>query len=469
MSREKQLIKNTLILAFGKLGTQVINFLLLPLYTVKLSTAEYGTFDIINTLILILVPVCFFQMDQGVFRFLIENRGKEEKQKKIITTVVLTFAIQSIVYILFGSFISFFIDNEYKYYLIANVVSLGLAHIMLQITRGLGDNSVYSKASILSGITTATLSILFIFSFNLGAIGLIISSFIANIVIATYIFGVKKVHKEIVPSEYDWKQMKEIWKYSIPMIPNQLSWWIVMFSDRIIITTMCGVSANGIYSVANKFSNMCASLFSIFNMSWTETVVLHIEDNDKSEYLTKIFNQAMKVCVAICFLIIAIMPFSFGYLVIEESYSGAYMQIPILMIATIFNVAVSLLGGIYVAMKKSKEVAKTSLLSAIINIVITIMFVKSIGIYAASISTLISYFVMCIYRYIDVKKYVILKIDWNLIISASLIGALLLTTYYIGNILYSAILLMISCAYAFWSVKAINKAIINKFMKKIKK
>ena len=74
MDREKKLAKNTVILTIGKLCTQLITFFLLPLYTAVLSTEEYGTVDLLNTLVSLLLPIVTFQIEQAVFRFLIEIR-----------------------------------------------------------------------------------------------------------------------------------------------------------------------------------------------------------------------------------------------------------------------------------------------------------------------------------------------------------------------------------------------------------
>ena len=54
--------------------------------------------------------------------------------------------------------------------------------------------------------------------------------------------------------------LKEIIKYSVPLIPNMISWWIVSASDRTIISTVLGVAQNGIYSAANKFSGVFTTL-----------------------------------------------------------------------------------------------------------------------------------------------------------------------------------------------------------------
>lgn len=468
MSREGALIKNTIVLAIGKFATQFISFFLLPLYTTVLTTSEFGTYDYITTIIMLLVPICFFQLDQGVFRFLLEVRSDKDERKRIITTVLGTFILQSIIYVILSLILGMFVENEYKSFLVLNVLSLGLSNLMLQITRGLGDNTTYSKASVLSGLTIIILNVLFITQLHLGVTGLLIASCLANLVCAVYIFFKKNIFNEFDRSKYDRQKIKNILKYSVPLIPNQLSWWIITVSDRVIVTNMLGIAQNGIYSVANKFPNVCTTIFAIFNMSWTESVALCINEKTDSKYISKVFTQAMKMCVALSFGIIAFMPFVFNYIVVDNSYSNAYYQIPILMVAMIFGTAVSLIGGIYVAMKMSRQIANTSIVSAVVNIVINILLIPKIGLYAASLSTLIAYAVMTIYRYIDVNKYVELKIEKSFVVGATVLGVLIITAYCIDNDMYHIVMALASVIYAYVNMRKLIKVISNKLFKIVK-
>ncbi|BCP62257.1 hypothetical protein SUT380_14450 [Streptococcus parasuis] len=59
---------------------------------------------------------------------------------------------------------------------------------------------------------------------------------------------------------------QEVWNYSVPLIPNALSWWIISASDRTIVTYF-GISINGVYSASNKFSVIIVTLFLIFNLT----------------------------------------------------------------------------------------------------------------------------------------------------------------------------------------------------------
>ena len=48
-SNYKKLVYNTAIFAIGNFGSKVLTFLIVPLYTYVLTTAEYGVIDLFIT------------------------------------------------------------------------------------------------------------------------------------------------------------------------------------------------------------------------------------------------------------------------------------------------------------------------------------------------------------------------------------------------------------------------------------
>lgn len=469
MKREKQLMKNTVIVAIGKISTQFISFFMLPLYTSLLSSKEYGTVDLLNTYISLFLPLLFFQIDQGAFRFLIDVRKDEKETNEYISTILRTIITQSILYLLIYVGISIFISNEYKYFLAINVIATIFSTTLLQISRGMGNNKTYSIGSFISGICTVVLNILFIACFKWGAYGMLMATGVSNIICSIYVILNNKIHKRFVWKNYSKEKRRKIWKYSLPLIPNQLSWWIINVSDRSIITWFIGIAANGVYSAANKFSSICITFFNIFNMTWAESASLSIDDKDKSEFFSKIINITLKIFISLIFGIIAIMPFVFKFLIVGAEYSSAYYQIPILMVSTIFNVIVSLLGSIYIAIKKSNEIAKTSIYSAIINIFINLLCISKIGLYAASISTLIAYLSMSIYRYVDVQKYVKVKVNKKLILFSILIGSAIIICYYSKNWMFCLLGMTIAIVYGIINVWNIALKCIGMIKQKLLK
>ena len=147
MSREKTLFKNTIIITIGKIATQMITFFLLPLYTAILSTEEYGTVDLLNTLVSLLLPIVTFQVEQAVFRFLIENRENKEEINNNISSAFFSIILQSIVYLVIFFLIAPLVNNDYKYFLAVNVIVYIFASLTQQIARGFGKNTHFAIAS----------------------------------------------------------------------------------------------------------------------------------------------------------------------------------------------------------------------------------------------------------------------------------------------------------------------------------
>ena len=89
MNEKKRLIKNTGIIAIGNISTKLVSFFLLPLYTTLLSASEYGVFDYILSIATFCVPFVSVLMDESIFRFLIDCKKQEEKEKVISTSLII--------------------------------------------------------------------------------------------------------------------------------------------------------------------------------------------------------------------------------------------------------------------------------------------------------------------------------------------------------------------------------------------
>ncbi len=468
MSKGKDLAKNTAIVSIGKICTQLITFLLLPVYTAVLSNEEYGVVDLLNTLTSLLLPIVTLQIEQGIFRYLIDCRENNEKQIKLITTIIRFMIIQSIVCIVIFLCVSPFIHNEYKYFLMANLLMGIFSSLLLQICRGLGDNATYAIGSFVTGAFTVVLNVIFIVAFRWGAYGMLGATAISNFICAVYIFLKRKIYKYIKPKQFDKTILKEIIKYSVPLIPNMISWWIVSASDRTIISAVIGIAQNGIYSAANKFSGVFTTLYSVFNLTWTESASININSEDRDEFFSKILDFVIRFFGCLCLGTIAVMPFVFNIL-INEKFAEAYYQIPILILGSVFNILVSFVGSIYVAKKLTKEIAKTSIISAVINIFVNIALIKSIGLYAASISTVIAYALMFIYRWIDVKKYVKFNVNKILMFALTIMYGVTIFTYYLKDTMISVVVLGIVVVFAIiTNLNSVSylKEIIKEKMKK---
>ena len=452
MDKKRQLAKNTLIIFLGKVSTQLISFFLLPLYTAYLATEEYGIVDLIQTYVTLFVPIITLELEMSIFRFIIDSRGKDNDIKTLVSNNFYVLSISLTLFTILYFIITSFVSIPFRFIIWIDVIVCVLSGNFLQIARGFGQTLDFSISCILTGLTTVCSNIFLIVFCGMQAEGMIISMALANFICALYLFIRLKLLPKIDFKLVDKKLLKEMYKYSIPLVPNGISWWIVNVSDRTIISWILGAGLNGIYAISNKFPTIISSLTGIFNLSWSESASLHINSPDRDEFFSDIANTIMKLFVALGVGMIACMPFVFP-LMINSKYNGAYDYIPPLVLATVFNVAICLYSQIYLAKKMSKQVASTTIMGAIINILINIIFIKYIGLYAAAISTTISYFAMVLYRHIDLKKYVKIKYENGFFIKSFLIFTFAIVLYYYNHLYTNIISLVIVCIYAVVSNK----------------
>ena len=333
--------------------------------------------------------------------------------------------------------------------------------VMGQIARGYGKNLIYSIAVII--YSTVNMIILLI-AVNMNFVNiksvliiLSISYFIATI----FIFLNLKLNKVIKIKEFSIDILKNMLKYSAPMIPSSIALWIVNLSDRLIITYSLGASYNGIYAAAAKIPNLLVTFYNAFNLAWTELAARTINENDSDVYYSKLINSLFSFCFGAIMILIAFSPILFKIL-IDDKFSSGYSQMPILFVGVILSCLVSFYGGLYIALKKTKQVGISSTLGAFLNAGINIALIKKIGLYAASISTVVSFFAILVYRIFEIKKSINIKYNKVNILIGCLFLIVIIFNYYKANLILLVLNIVIAIIYNV-IFNSILKLLYNKF------
>lgn len=431
MSRNADLIKNTAIIALGKLSTQSLTLLLLPLYTTFLTTKEFGTADLVVTYIVLFAPMITLSLDTAAFRFLIDARNNEVQKRVIVSNIMQMAIAMSIAFALLYALVLTFIEIPFGWVVPATVISVMLSNMFMQFSRGFGDNVKFSVSGLIAGGVMVLANVLFIVILDSGPIGIILALLIGNSVAAGYLFFSLKLYRYISLTNSNMAERKRLLQYSIPMTPNNIAWWLINAADRTIITIFLSVSSSGIYAVASRFPMIYRSLFSYFGLSWNESASIHIDSPDRDSYFSKTINTSIKVFGSLALVMIAAIPLFFSFLVSKE-FSEAYNYIPIMIAGALVHSVVGLFGAIYVAKRLTKQITNTTIVAAIISIVLSLAFIQSIGIYAVVISSFVAYLIMMIYRGYDLRKYVTIHYEMNSFAYLALMYIVTATLYYIN-------------------------------------
>lgn len=456
-SRTKDLAFNTIIIGIGKFSTQIVSFLLLPLYTSILSTEEYGIYDLILTITTFALPFITLLMEESMFRFLIDC--KDDTQKKNVISQTMLYTLVSTIFFLAGILVvNNFFKIPYLWISLLYIASSIISGLRNALVRGLGKIKLYTLVNFISSLLNIILNVVFIALLRLGIYGLLLAGIISNIISSAIIFIILKMHKYFSIKNYDKNLMAKMIKYSIPLVPNSLSWAVVNLSDRLIISGAIGASANGIYAMSYKFPNLMNTIYGFFYTAWTESSAKAINDNENEEFFNNIYKSLTNAMFSVSLGIIVCMPLIFN-LFIKADYSEAYKYIPILVIAMYFNNMSGYYGGIFTGYKDTKVMGITTIIGAIINIVVDILLINFIGIYAAAISTLVSCMIIYYYRKLNVKKYIKLK-KVNLRTGYFIMGISLILYYYNNNFIIKLLNLLIVIIFVIFS----NQEIINKIL-----
>ncbi|MBP5406153.1 oligosaccharide flippase family protein [bacterium] len=188
---------------------------------------------------------------------------------------------------------------------------------------------------------------------------------------------------------------KEFWifslKLSIPLIGYQLAAQILNVSDRIMIDKMVGKSAVGIYGTLYSVSSISLLVWNAINASFVPYLFQNIEK--KEHKIKEISFGLLEAYAAIAVVLTFLAPEIVQVLATEEYFEAIYIMPPI-SVGIFFISVAHIYSNILVYYKKTKYVMYGSLIAAVLNIVLNIIFIPVYGYMAAAYTTLLGYVVM---------------------------------------------------------------------------
>ena len=351
--------------------------------------------------------------------------------------------------------------------MILYVLSSVLTAMVASLIRGMGKTSKYVLLSFLVSTITVVMNVVLIAVLKIGLVGMLIASITAHTVVPLIFIFSMKLWKYISFKSIDKSLLKDMVKYSVPLIPNKISWSIINLSDRIIIMNIINSTASGLYAAAYKFPNLVDTVYGFFYQSWKESSARALQDSGTEAFYNSIYKYLKKFMFSFVLCLTAFMPIIFNIL-INKSYNEAIVYIPPLVLSTYFANISGFYGGIFTAYKDTKIMGTTTVVSAIINLAVHFALIKFIGLYAAAYSTLISNVVVYIYRKIKVKQYIDLNENWFENISAVVVMSLIWVMFYSNQTLLHITGYVVSASYAIIVNREMLVSVFKKFIRRVK-
>ncbi len=408
-NKYKELVINILIFALGSFGSKLITFFLVPLYTNYMTTEQYGTADLITTCANLSVPIFSLVIQDAVLRFGLSGKYKMGAICKNSFFVLLVGSILSICIIPIVDLNPAL--SEWRWYVYIIAVTNMFSNVLYAYTRTIEKNKLYAIAGIINSLILAVANIVFLVVLRLEVKGYLLANIGAHVFSMVILLIFTKALKDMKKEKLDFVLLKQMVAFSAPLIVNNLSWWILNSSNRIMIQQFCSTDELGLFTAASKIPNLLSIITSIFSVAWTTSSIKEYEkDNDKSFY-SNIFKAYSFIMFAGQSVILLILKWFMRYYVGQEFYDS-WKYVPLILGGTIFFAFSTFFEAIYQALKKSVRASITTVAAAAINLLVTFFLIDKYKVMAACAAFFISYIALCIVRMIDLRKYFKLNINY---------------------------------------------------------
>lgn len=464
MSNSNKLLKNTVIYTVGNLGSRILSFLLVPLYSFFLTKSDLGYYDLILTTVSLMVPFVTLQISDASYRWLLEANKEEKLQEAAISNGLFCILINTVIFAIIYIPFSYFFRFSYTYYFIILLFLSSLFPFLQQVVRGLGNNKLFSFIGIINTFFLLIFNVFFLFVLKKRLEGLLLSIILSYSISTLLLFRLAKMLPFINFKLVNRKDLKEMLNYSWPLIPNTVSWWMINEVNRFIILLNIGPDANGIFALSNRFPSILLILNSIFMLSWQDHAITNHKDENKNVFYSKIFNIYMILELTLVIFLTVVSKYLVKYFV-GPKFFDSWRYMPILYLSVAFSAFASFLGASYLGIKKTKGIFTTTIIGSVINIAISYAFIKQIGLYAPALGTLFGFITIWIIRLRDTKEFFTLSVNWPIMLILLAILAICLRIVFFNNYYWD----LLAGFVAIFAVLIFNKKLIIFLTRSLKK
>ena len=448
-------VKNTGIFFFGNVLSKVIIFLLLPLYTNYISTESYGYYDLSVSYITVLTSLVFFDIWSTVLRFMYDSEEAKEKHK-VATTCWILFFFSSIIFLVIGGTICSLFSVKYAPLILGYGLSVNLHNMCGFITRGWKKNVHFAISGILNTIVMVMINIIMILGFHIEIESLYVAAILGNLIQVLYLVVVARVYPHFQNYFIDKDLFKSIVKYTLPLCINSISYWLLTSFNRVVLEKLMGLSANGIYAIGNKFGATISIVTTCFTYAWQDLAFSRQTSNPNDG---RFFGKACNAYFLFLSTGIALLLPCFNILfpvLIGNAYQDAFTTIPPFLIMAVLNAYSTFIGNVFYAIKDTKTIFISMILSCLCNLVLCRPRIEKWGINGANISICISFLVNILIRSFVLHKCISFKPGLMYVLLGG--GMILLST-----IIYLYADIVGNCLYFFAVVVAVGIVLLIKY------
>lgn len=378
------IIKETIIYTLSDGLCKALSFLVLPFISHYLIPSQLGVaanFDVLLSIIMLLAG----QAIVNALPYFYYNRSKKEVSMLISSLIALIFFFNVffvILIYLFNNLIETYL--HIGLYLQLLTILACLTHLLCNINfilyRLENRPFIFAKLQILQSVIYLGLIVLLVISLRMQAIGKILSSVIAFSFMALVHFYLL-LKRKMITFKINRGVIKELLKFGLPLLPHSLSFWIKSGMDKILLTTFCGLTINGLYSMAMSFGG----IYTIFSNAFSNAYIPYLQkrisrmtsetERDEKKSFVKLTYFLGLGFFVLAVLVVFVCKFLVEY-VLDEKYLLSFQFIPWILLSLAIYSFYGLVIQFPYTVKKTLGIGIITFMSSIIQCTLSFIFLQ---------------------------------------------------------------------------------------------
>ena len=401
------LLGNTLVFALGGLAVKAVSLVLMPLYTSALTAGEYGTAELLNSAVEIVLPLLSLGVVEALYRFSIDDDVPKDELFANSLLVLGGGIVGTGVLCVLGSAV-WGMEHAASFFVL--FCSVCLFKATTQLARGLGHVRRFVAYGLINALAMVVSTYLLLVRAHLGVEGYLWSFTIGYLVGGLAAFLGSAEYRLLAPFRFDRDLLRRMLVYSLPLVPNLLSWWLVSVSGRYVVLWGSGVVAAGLFTAASKMPALVNIVASVFQQAWQYSTAREIDSPDRGAFFGVVMRGYSLATLTVAGLVIALnRPIS--RVMLQAEFAEGWRYVPLLMLVASFGVISIFFESFYQALKNSGVLMASTALGAGVNVVLGVALVPFMGPWGAGLAGAVAYMLVLVVRARDLRRRINLPID----------------------------------------------------------
>lgn len=415
MSGIRKVLENSFLYTFSSLLVKAIGFILLPVYTKFLTPDDYGITNLVNSFIGVASFIVAFSLYSAIIRFYVDYKSDREKLKRFYGSILMFISISGlsfagIMFLFRKAFVRWLFDgiDFFPFVVIAlstlTFICLHTAH--QSILKGMQSGRKLTAINLIVFVLQVGLNLFFIGVLKLGATGVLLSSLLINVIYVFYMLY-DLVKNDLISFCIDIDLLKAALKYSVPIMPHNLSTSIASFASRVFLNKSTALASVGLYSVSMQFGAIIDMVQSSVYQAFTPWLynLMGQEGEEKKKDIV-VLSKFLLILYSLLYMGIGLFSPEVLMLMTAESYHMAWTVIPILVIAfSVKSIYYFYINILFYYKEAANKIFISTVTGSFADIILASILVKHYGMYGAALAFLVAKVIVVSLVVVMSKKY----------------------------------------------------------------